>query len=105
MDVRHYLAADGRDTFQDWFDSLEDARVRVAILRRVDRLARHNAGDCRFCHSGVWELRIDLGPGFRVHYAKANAELILLLGGGPKRTQQADIETAVERWKHYRSRR
>jgi putative addiction module killer protein len=105
MDVRHYLALDGRDPFQVWFDGLADARVRVAVLRRIDRLAQGNAGDCRFCRSGVWEVRIDLGAGFRVYYSKAGTDMILLLGGGPKRTQQTDIETAVKRWKDYRSRR
>jgi putative component of toxin-antitoxin plasmid stabilization module len=76
MDVQHYLAPDGGDPFQDWFEGLADTRVRVAVLR-----------------------------GLRVYYAKAGAGSLLLLGGGAKRTQQADIETAVARWKDYRSRR
>lgn len=105
MDVRHYLAPDGSDPFQDWLDGLADTRARVAVLRRIDRFARGNAGDCRFCGSGVWELRVDFGPGFRVYYVRAGADLLLLLGGGPKRSQQADIETAVARWKDYRRRR
>jgi len=102
MDVRHYVASDGRDPFQDWLDALPDTRARVAVLRRIDRLARGNTGDCRFCRSGVWELRVDFGPGFRVYYVRAGADLLLLLGGGPKRSQQSDIETAVARWKDYR---
>lgn len=105
MDVRHYLARDGRDPFQDWIDGLEEVRTRVAVLRRIDRLALGIVGDCRFCRSGVWELRIDLGPGYRVYYAKAGTEVLLLLAGGPKRTQDADIRSAVARWKDYRSRR
>lgn len=103
MDVRHYLARDGRDPIQDWLDRIDDVRTRVAILRRIDRLARGNAGDCRFCGAGVWELRIDVGPGYRVYYAKAGSGIALLLAGGPKRTQQTDIRTAVARWKDYRS--
>ncbi|HQR24413.1 MAG TPA: type II toxin-antitoxin system RelE/ParE family toxin [Steroidobacteraceae bacterium] len=105
MDVRHYLSPDGRDPFQDWIDGLEDVRTRVAVLRRIDRLALGSVGDCRFCRSGVWELRIDLGPGYRVYYAKAGNAILLLLAGGSKRTQQADIGTAGARWKDYRSRR
>ena len=105
MDVRHYLAGDGRDPFQDWLDGLGDVRVRVAVLRRVDRLALGNAGDCRFCRSGVWELRIDFGPGYRVYFAKAGAETLLLLAGGSKRTQQADIRSATARLNEFRSRR
>ncbi|MFO1392273.1 MAG: type II toxin-antitoxin system RelE/ParE family toxin [Steroidobacteraceae bacterium] len=79
MDVRHYLARDGRDPFQDWIDGLEEVRTRVAVLRRIDRLALGIVGDCRFCRSGVWELQIDLGPGYRVYYAKAGTEVLLLL--------------------------
>ncbi len=105
MEVQHYLASDGRDPFQEWLEGLEDIRVRVAVLRRIDRLALGNVGDCRFCRSGVWELRIDVGSGHRAYYAKAGADVLLLLAGGSKRTQPADISTAVARWKDYRSRR
>ena len=105
MDVRHYLSPDGRDPFQDWLDGLGDVRVRVAVLRRIDRLALGNVGDCRSCRSSVWEMRIDIGPGHRVYFARAGAEMLLLLAGGTKRTQQTDIATAVARWKDYRSRR
>jgi len=80
-------------------------RIRVAVLRRIDRLAAGNSGDHRFCRARVWELRVDLGPGFRVYYATAGTNLLLLLGGGSKRTQQADIEAAVVRWRDYRNRR
>jgi putative addiction module killer protein len=76
-----------------------------AVLRRIDRLAAGNPGDHRFCRAGVWELRVDLGPGFRAYYATVGTELLLLLGGGSKRTQQTDIENAIARWKDYRSRR
>lgn len=105
MDVRHYLARDSRDPFQEWLDGLPDVRVRVAVLRRIDRLAAGNPGDHRFCRAGVWELRVDLGPGFRAYYATVGTEILLLLGGGSKRTQQTDIENAAARWKDYRSRR
>ncbi len=105
MDVRHFVDRHGRDPFQEWLDGIADVRLRAAVLRGVDRLAAGNLGDRRFCAAGVWELRLDLGPGFRVYYAMAGTGMLLLLGGGPKRTQQADIEKAVTRWKEYRSRR
>jgi putative addiction module killer protein len=104
MEIRHYLSRNGRDAFQDWLDRIEDVRARVAVLRRIDRFARGNVGDCRFCKAGVWELRIDVGPGYRVYYAIADSGIALLLAGGSKRTQQADIRAAVARWKDYRSR-
>jgi putative addiction module killer protein len=105
MDVWHYLSPEGRDLFQEWHDGLTDLRARVAVIRRIDRLAAGNTGDGRFCRSGVWELRIDLGPGLRVYYAIAGAGIVLLLGGGTKRTQRLDIERAVARWRDYGSRR
>lgn len=105
MIVWHYLSADGTDPFQIWLDGLRDLSARVAILRRIDRLASGNKGDCKFCRAGVWEMRVDVGPGYRVYYVYVDASTVLLLSGGTKRTQQADIDRAVAYWKDYRSRR
>jgi putative addiction module killer protein len=74
---------------------LPDLKARVAILRRVDRLALGNPGDHRFLRDGVQELRIDVGPGYRVYFATVSGALILLLCGGAERTQSADIDHAV----------
>jgi len=104
MEIRHFLSRNGRDALQEWLSGIDDVRARVAVLRRIDRLSRGNSGDCRFCKAGVWELRIDVGPGYRVYCARADSGSVLLLGGGSKRTQQADIRTAVARLKDYRSR-
>jgi putative addiction module killer protein len=104
MQILHYLTAEGRDLFQDWLDGLRDMRARIAILRRVDRVARGNFGDHRFCREGVWELRIDVGAGYRVYYARAGQMVVLLLCGGDKRTQDADIARAVTCWQDYQRR-
>ena len=104
MQMLHYLTAEGRDLFQDWLDGLRDMRARIAILRRVDRVARGNFGDHRFCREGVWELRIDVGAGYRVYYAQAGQTVVLLLCGGDKRTQDADIARAVACWQDYQRR-
>ncbi|MGH8609706.1 MAG: type II toxin-antitoxin system RelE/ParE family toxin [Gammaproteobacteria bacterium] len=104
MRVIHYLTASGKDLYQSWLDGLRDMRARVAIQRRVDRLANGNFGDHRFCREGVWELRIDIGAGYRVYYAQAGEALVLLLCGGGKRSQNDDIERAVEYWKDYQRR-
>jgi putative addiction module killer protein len=77
----------------------------VAVLRRVDRMAGGNPGDHRFCRDGVWELRVDCGPGYRVYFARASADRVVLLGGGSKRGQSADIATAAAQWADYRERR
>jgi putative addiction module killer protein len=104
MQIRHYLTGAGRDPYQSWFDRLKDLRARVAIQRRVDRLALGNFGDHRPCGEGVWELRVDVGPRYRVYYAQAGATVVLLLCGGDKRSQVADIETARKYWKDYQRR-
>jgi putative addiction module killer protein len=72
--------------------------------RRVDRLMSGNFGDHRFCRDGVWELRIDMGPGYRVYYAHAEQTIVLLRCGGDKRTQDADINRAVAYWQDYQRR-
>ena len=73
MQIRHYLTSAGRDPYQHWLDRLKDLRARVAIQRRIDRLATGNFGDHKACRDGVWELRVDFGPGYRVYYAKAGS--------------------------------
>jgi putative addiction module killer protein len=104
MDVHHYLTPQGVDLFQDWLDDLADLKGRIAVLRRIDRLARGNFGDYKFIAAGVWELRIDCGPGYRVYFGRQGKDLVLLLCGGSKRTQAADITDAVSYWADYRRR-
>src|SRR5215475_4388687 len=70
VEIRHYLTASGTDPYQRWLDELKDLRGRVAIQRRVDRVANGNFGDHQFCQEGVWELRIHFGPGYRVYYGR-----------------------------------
>jgi putative addiction module killer protein len=95
MRLLHYLTLDERDLYQEWLDGLRDVRARVAIDRRVERLKGGNFGDHKFCQEGVWELRIDTGPGYRVYYAQVNQEIVLLLCGGDKSSQSKDISKAV----------
>lgn len=96
MEIRHYLTASGRDLFQTWLDDLKEMRARVAIQRRVDRLAAGNFGDHKLCRDGISELRIDVGAGYRVYYARVERTIVLIVCGGDKRTQTADIERAVK---------
>ena len=101
MEIRHYLTRTGRDPFQRCLDRLKDLPARVAIQRRGDRLASDNLGDHRFCGEAVWELRIDVGPGDRVYFARAGRALVLPLCGGDKRTPAEDIATAIAYWQDY----
>lgn len=83
---------------------LRDARAAAKIVVRIDRLAAGNFGDHKPLRDGVCELRIDWGPGYRVYYAIADAKCVLLLAGGDKRKQSADINRAVANWKDYQDR-
>ncbi len=103
MEIRHYITATGWDPYQQWLDGLKDLKGRVIIQRRIDRVANENFGDHRFCGDGVWELRIDYGPGYRVYYARAAETVSLLLCGGSKRSQSADIKEAARYWADYHS--
>ncbi len=105
MEIRHYLTATGRDPYQEWLDKLKDLMGRIAIQRRVDRVAEGNFGDHKPLQEGVSELRIDLGPGYRVYYAMESATIVLLLCGGIKRPQEADINRATRYWGEYQRRR
>lgn len=104
MEIRHYLSAAGLDLYQAWVDALRDRQGRIAIVRRVLRLADGNFGDHRFLRDGVSELRIAVGPGYRVYFARDGAAVVLLLCGGDKASQDRDIGRAVECWRDYQRR-
>ena len=100
--VEHYCTGAGLDVFGAWFDALRDAQARHRIAMRVDRLALGLFGDAKTLDEGVCELRIDYGPGYRVYYAKSGRSVVLLLCGGDKRTQRADVARAVRYWRDFR---
>ena len=83
-------------TFEAWFDNLRDRQARARISARVRRLSLGNPGDVKPVGSGVSELRIDYGPGYRIYYKQHGRALVVLLCGGDKRTQDTDIKTAVK---------
>lgn len=83
------------EAFAKWIDGLRDVRARARILARIERLSLGNPGDVRAVGQGVSELRIDYGPGYRVYYTKMGQTVVILLAGGDKRTQAADIKRAL----------
>lgn len=97
-EIRHYLTEDGTDPFLEWLKQVRDPIAKVQIIKRTNRVEQGNFGDHKFCRDGVWEFRIDTGAGYRVYYARAESQIVLLLGGGDKSTQNADIERAVKNW-------
>ncbi|WP_408138950.1 type II toxin-antitoxin system RelE/ParE family toxin [Paraburkholderia strydomiana] len=86
------------EVFDTWLAELPDLRARAKILVRVRRAERGNFGDVRLLEEGVFEMRIDCGPGYRVYYAREGRMVYLLLCGGNKSTQQADIKHAKTMW-------
>jgi putative addiction module killer protein len=104
MELRRYLTESGRDVFGEWLAGLRDLRTRAKIAARIDRLSAGNFGDCKALRGGLFELRIDWGPGYRVYYAMVGRACVLLLCGGDKRKQSSDIKRALEYLKDYRGR-
>ena len=84
------------DAFTEWLTNLSDAIAKAAILRRVDQFRQGNFGDHKVLDGGLNEMRIDVGPGYRVYYCRIGKVEYLLIGGGDKSTQKADIKRARE---------
>ena len=104
IEVLRYITDSGRDLVRDWLNELHDARAAARIVMRMDRLAHGSFGDCKPLQEGVWELRIDYGPGYRVYYAMVGRTCVLLLCGGDKRKQASDIGRAIECLRDYKRR-
>ena len=84
------------EAYAQWIDNLKDSAGRARVLMRVDRLIQGNPGNHLNLTEGVSELKIDVGPGYRVYYSIRGDELLLLLAGGSKATQARDIARALE---------
>lgn len=104
IEVRHYVSRAGKDVFDDWLTRLADVRAQAKIASRINRLAAGNFGDCKSLGKGLFELRIDWGPGYRVYYAVIGKECVLLLCGGDKRKQASDVDRALEYLRDYKER-
>ena len=103
MEIREFIDVDGRTPFAKWFDRL-DARAAAKVATALVRMEQGNLSNVKGVGSGVFECRIDSGPGYRVYFGKDGDTLIVLLGGGTKRRQQQDIETARMLWREYKRR-
>jgi putative addiction module killer protein len=104
VEVREYLDRPGRSPFADWSDRLpREAVAKVAAaLARIQQVHFSNA---KGVGAGVYEYRIDFGPGYRIYFGKDGDTLVILVGGGTKKRQQNDISMALDRWKDYTSRK
>jgi putative addiction module killer protein len=105
FELRRYRTVAGDEPFTRWLARLRDRHAGARILVRLERLALGNLGDTRFLRDGVSELRVDWGPGYRVYFGRDGKTVIVLLCGGDKRRQDADVERAVALWREYESRK
>ena len=99
FEIREFTEA-GRSPFAEWFGGL-DAVTAARVDRYIRRLESGNFGAAKVLGEGVSELRLDFGPGYRVYFGRDGKTIIILLGGGSKRRQDADIAAAIARWKRY----
>jgi putative addiction module killer protein len=104
MEIREYVMPNGKAPFVEWIDKLRDREARIKIRIRLDRILSGNPGDCKSLGHDLYEMRIHYGPGYRVYYGREGSQLVLLLCGGNKSTQPADIRLANRYWQDYRSR-
>ena len=89
------------EAYREWINALKDRVGRARVQVRVDRLVHGNPGKHRDLTDGVSELKIDVGPGYRVYYTQRGSRLLLLLAGGDKSTQSKDIEMAISLTKNF----
>ena len=99
--IERYKTTDGRCPYRDWIESL-DLVIQARIYAYVDRVASGGAKkNIKPVGAGVYEIKIDVGPGFRVYFGEVGSAIVLLLVGGDKSTQNRDIRQAIEFWRDY----
>jgi putative addiction module killer protein len=103
--LKIYQTPTGALPFLEWLQSFRDGRTRAIILARLARVRLGNMGNTRSVGEGVHELKIDYGPGYRVYFGPDGTQLVILLTGGDKSTQDEDIATAKAYWQRYQKER
>ena len=104
MQVVEYLTGEGRSPFANWFDSL-NAPAAAKVTLAMIRLEQGNMSNVEGVGGGLFEYKIDFGPGYRVYFGMDGRELVILVGGGSKQRQSWDIRLAKARWDDYRQRK
>ncbi len=102
--VREYLDGSGRSPYTAWFDSL-NAEAAAKVTTAVTRISLGNFSNVEGVGSGVFEYKLDFGPGYRIYFGKDGETLVILLGGGMKQRQQRDINDALANWRDYKRRK
>ena len=104
IELRFYLASDGKSPFEQWFTEL-DAAAAAKVSVALARLEQGNLSNAKGVGEGILEYRIDWGPGYRVYFGRDGEVMVILLTGGTKKRQQRDIDTAKALWSDYKRRR
>ncbi len=102
--IERYIAPEGHEPYTEWLNSIKDKMTKARIINGVTKMENGNFGVSESVGAGVLELKLDYGPGYRVYYALEGEKIILLLLGGSKKGQQADIKKAQRYLNDYRSR-
>jgi putative addiction module killer protein len=102
MIVKTYKDEYGNEPFIDWLKSIKDKTIQVRIRSRLMRIEQGNLGDHRSIGEGIYELKLHFGAGYRIYYGQVGDEIVLLLSGGDKSTQERDIQRARYYWHDYR---
>ncbi|MEM9450072.1 MAG: type II toxin-antitoxin system RelE/ParE family toxin [Cyanobacteria bacterium P01_E01_bin.6] len=100
--IKKLQTSSGAIPFDDWILSLRDKKTRAIIAARLLRIQAGNLGDVKSVGSGVFEFRIQYGPGFRIYFADVEGQVIILLGGGDKSSQRKDVRRAIQLWTEYK---
>lgn len=104
VDIREYQDLAGRSPFREWFDKLNSEAARK-VTTSLYRMGLGNFSSTKGVGAGVYECRINFGPGYRVYFGKDDERIVIILGGGTKQRQANDIRLAIERWKDYKRRK
>jgi putative addiction module killer protein len=102
--IREYLDSNGHSPFAKWFSGL-NAPAAAKVTTSLVRIEHGNFSNTKGVGAGVFECRIDFGPGYRIYFGKDGDALVILVGGGTKKPQDMDIKVAHEHWKNYKERK
>lgn len=96
--VDYFYTSSGKAPAKEWLNSIKDKLTQAILYKRIRQASLGNFGNHESVGQGVFEMKIDFGPGYRIYYGIHNDEVILLLMGGSKRRQQSDIDKAITYW-------
>ena len=103
-EILNYTMPNGRSPYRQWYTRIKDEKAQIAISNRITRLRTGNFGDFKRLGTNLYELRIHYGPGYRVYFGAFQNDIVILLCGGAKATQQRDIARAQNYWNDFLER-